>query len=653
MKTLVMISLALPLSVSVALGGPASSPADGTTFEVNSTEDRPDLLPGDGECNTGLLSPAGDAECTLRASLQEFNKGLLPGPYRINVPAGTYIRTVMNDPPWEDENMAARGDLDVAVSIFIHGGGGPDDCPTIAADDIDRVFDIQPGAAGVWFHNLCITEGHARFGGGIRNRGDLLLSDNLIFHNEAQNGGGISNSGTANLTLADTVVRDNTAFGDGGGGIANQVGTVQLVHSAVLDNRSVNQGGGIRNHLGSVFIEDESEVAVNLAGFIPETPPPLPEFPNGGGIWNASGTVSVSDSKVRGNTAVRGGGVYNRPGAEIRISDDTLLTENIAAMTGGGIHNEGDLHITDQSRLRANQTFGDGGAIYNEDTLTVSDSFIGGQVNSAARGGGIFNNGGSVTLDNTRVSDCTAQGRPLPEPAVPGRGGGIFNAGELTVVNACRFTNNFAADSGAGLYKAAGTATIDNSVFINNTAIDRAGGILADDTLILTNSQILNNRPDGVTIVGGLAMLENNGICFNGRDGVRIEGDSTVDLGTLDNGSAGNNTLGENGQSDEDAYELRNLSNTTVHAHNNSWNPIPPRTYGSVQVEPFESGVCSGGGLVVGGELRLPGLDESALQASESAGGSSFPLATIAGAAAAAAVLVAGGGWLVRRRLLR
>jgi hypothetical protein len=74
----------------------------------------------------------------------------------------------------------------------------------------------------------------------------------------------------------------------------------------------------------------------------------------GGGIYNDSGVVTLTDSTVSGNTASDGGGIFNVSGEFFGVVE---LTNS-----------------------------------------TVSDNF-------ASEGGGIYNDGGTVTLTNSTVSD--------------------------------------------------------------------------------------------------------------------------------------------------------------------------------------------------------------------------------------------------------
>lgn len=58
---------------SIEQSEPAIGLAAGNTFVVNSSGTASDKKPGDGDCYTGGTAPNGDAECTLRAAIQESN----------------------------------------------------------------------------------------------------------------------------------------------------------------------------------------------------------------------------------------------------------------------------------------------------------------------------------------------------------------------------------------------------------------------------------------------------------------------------------------------------------------------------------------------------------------------------------------------------
>jgi len=87
MKSWMVAGVALVLA-SIMAFGTLSSPrvARATPFLVNSTEDAPDAVPGDGICATLT------GVCTLRAAIIEANYS--PGPDTITLPSGIYRLTV-------------------------------------------------------------------------------------------------------------------------------------------------------------------------------------------------------------------------------------------------------------------------------------------------------------------------------------------------------------------------------------------------------------------------------------------------------------------------------------------------------------------------------------------------------------------------------
>ncbi len=90
------------------------------------------------------------------------------------------------------------------------------------------------------------------FGGGIYNRGTLTDDGSTIEKNSASQGGGIYDDNGGTITLAGTMIEQNTAtaaYCYGGGGIFN-VGTLTDKCSTIEDNSATGQnayGGGIVN----------------------------------------------------------------------------------------------------------------------------------------------------------------------------------------------------------------------------------------------------------------------------------------------------------------------------------------------------------------------------------------------------------------------
>jgi hypothetical protein len=128
---------------------------------------------------------------------------------------------------------------------------------------------------------------------------------------------------------------------------------------------------------------------------------------------------------------------------------------------------------------------------------TVSLSKMTIEQGRADSGGGIFNQGGIITLTLCNITNNTANDY----------GGGAYNSLNGTIVlNSSSMNNNRAtyprSGSGGGIYNEYGTVSIDaNSTIINNTAVYSGGGISSHGTLNLYGSIISGNR---AAIGGGI-----------------------------------------------------------------------------------------------------------------------------------------------------
>src|SRR5215207_2060041 len=126
----------------------------------------------------------------------------------------------------------------------------------------------------------------------------------------------------------------------------------------------------------------------------------------GGGIYNASGTLEVSNSTLSDNSATGapGGGIYNA--GMLTVSNSTL-SGNSVGNAGGGIANVEGTATVSNSTLSGNSTndFGGGGGIYNASgTLTVSNTTLSGNsANDFGVGGGIYNASGTLTVSNSTL----------------------------------------------------------------------------------------------------------------------------------------------------------------------------------------------------------------------------------------------------------
>ena len=183
---------------------------------------------------------------------------------------------------------------------------------------------------------------------------------------------------------------------------------------------------------------------------------------NGGGIACRGGFLTIQDSNISGNRALRGGAIYTPSVLTIvRSTISGNVSNGGGSAGGGGIYCSNDADI-EQSNISNNSSATGGGGILAKGNLTLSDTVVDGNKS----GGDGFNGGG-----------------------------GILNAAQrsATILN-CTITNNTSASEGGGIRREFGSLTIDNSMISGNVASDGAGISAADSvTAQITHSTIANN----------------------------------------------------------------------------------------------------------------------------------------------------------------
>jgi hypothetical protein len=130
------------------------------------------------------------------------------------------------------------------------------------------------------------------------------------------------------------------------------------------------------------------------------------------GTCVGSTTIYTSQTlQGEGTHATLDGGSPPRRGSVLSISGAVTVSIRHLAIThafnnglGGGISNDGGTVTLTNSTI-SNNTSVYGGGIWSNGTVTLIDSTI--SHNTAFRGGGIFNDGGTVRLTNSTVSDNT------------------------------------------------------------------------------------------------------------------------------------------------------------------------------------------------------------------------------------------------------
>ena len=271
--------------------------ASANDFYVSTTLDRQDANPGDAQCDIG------NGTCSLRAAVQEANA--LGGEHIIDLKgAGGPTEPFHLSLTGRDEGQAAMGDLDVCGSkITINGSSAVN--TIIDGLQADRIFDVIRNCANtaLILNDLTLRNGFpgdSGGGGAIRNGEFLVLNRVDIYKNEASFGGGISNQTFATARINASVIRENHGRGTGGG-IGSNNGGVTITNS-ILEGNSSPQGGGIHasgsTTLGSLSVIDSALVSNRSQN-------------EGGAIYLQRMGATITNSTISGNWAAsNAGGVY-------------------------------------------------------------------------------------------------------------------------------------------------------------------------------------------------------------------------------------------------------------------------------------------------------------------------------------------------------
>jgi CSLREA domain-containing protein len=181
--------------------------------------------------------------------------------------------------------------------------------------------------------------------------------------------------------------------------------------------------------------------------------------------------ISITNVTIQNGRTITetggGGGILIHPGVTLNLSN-CRITDNITDKLGGGLDNwSGYVEITNCTIQ--NNSAAQGGGVYNDGDIIIKKSLI--NENSAEVLGGGLNNslsGGKATLENVTVSRNTS----ISDNA----GSGIFSNAIITLTNATVVHN---VGAGAG-FASLGTGYMKNTIIANHGEVDNCAGDEAD-----------------------------------------------------------------------------------------------------------------------------------------------------------------------------
>ncbi len=131
-----------------------------------------------------------------------------------------------------------------------------------------------------------------------------------------------------------------------------------------------------------------------------------------------------------------------------------------------------------------------GGSAAAVSGLTITHGYV-----NFGEGGGVWNNGGNLTMADVFITNNGAYGNDN-NGDLGSYGGGLASSGGTTTLTDCTLSGNNANVSGGGLYQNGGNTTLTNCTITDNHSGENGGGLIANGnygTLTLTNCTVTNN----------------------------------------------------------------------------------------------------------------------------------------------------------------
>lgn len=462
---------------------------------------------------------------------------------------------------------------------------------TVSANNASRVFNISASGV-VTLTTLTIRDGKVTGnGGGIYNSGTLHLEDTQVLSNSATSRGGGLYVNQGSAVLNNTQVFSNTAARGAGLGVGALSAVLNMYGGELHDNSAADNGGGLYAHSGGAVFSDTQvfgNSASNFGGglYIHDSNSWLEVYGGevrdnsatvrGGGIYTYQGDMVVSDTRVFGNSAEQGGGLYVRePGGWLYMYGG-VVHDNTASSHGGGLRIEyGNAVLIGTLVLTNSATYGGG---LDVATSNANLDMYGGEVrgNSASnRGGGLHIERSAVVLSGTQVLNNSASD-----------GGGLYTRFGSVMLNidGGEVRDNSASDGG-GLYMYQGSAVLSNTQVIGNSATDDGGGLFvlqSTAALTMAGGEVRDNSAadngGGLFVGSGSATL--GGTLVTGNSAA--DGDAVYNnVGTVSSASAltlSGEVYQANGTFAASSYDL-DIQGTLVLAGGDFYAPDAPSSF--------------------------------------------------------------------------
>jgi hypothetical protein len=456
---------------------------------------------------------------SLRDAVLHFNADTGTDDDIIQLEAGTYRLTIQNV-GGRHETAGFTGDLNLTQTSHRWIIQGAGPSTTIDASQLqDRVFQLVNPGTQVVFRDLVIQGGLAQDDG---TEGALPGTTDAL-------GGGIFNN-SGDVTLDNVVLQNNVVRG-GDAAVRRANG-----YSAL--GAGIYSTGGALTLVGATITDNQSFGGRGGDSSRTYYPAGAGGSASGGGLYASGGSLDISDSRIANNRATGGRG------------GDGAIYYTTVRTSQGGISFVTDFSGGTGGRAQGGGLYVNGGSLTLASSTIASNQGTGGPAGANGYAGGgsggglyIMSNAGTPTVTGSTLSGNSASG------VYGDDGGAIRNLGTLTVSNSTLSGNSATgADAGGGGIDNGGTLTVSNSTLSGNSGGDRGGGIANGGTLTVSNSTLSGNSAfeGGGIANGGTLTVSNSTLSGNsaGEGGGIYTGSP---LTVISNSTLSDNSAGEGG----------------------------------------------------------------------------------------------------------
>jgi len=191
----------------------------------------------------------------------------------------------------------------------------------------------------------------------------------------------------------------------------------------------------------------------------------------------------VTTTIIDGNDLDR---VLNIPTAKTATISNLTVQNGAGVSSGAGIFNNGGSLTLNNVVIQNNdsdQENGNGGGLDNSSGTVVMTRTTISNNHAQSNAGGVYNNGGTMQIENSSIYGNAATSM---------NGGGIGSTGTL-VVSQSTISGNTSGSNGGGIY-ASGSFTLSNSTISGNLASSNGGGIYNNANASLANATLMENQ---------------------------------------------------------------------------------------------------------------------------------------------------------------